>query len=173
MTGRLFAVGVGVASIVALGGGAIISACYSPPQPVCGFVCGPAGLCPDDYTCQADSRCHLNGAPMMACDMIDAGPSPEFVSLIDATEDAQPDALIDAELIDAEIPDAMDDAGADAMTDAGVDAMDDAAIDAQIDAMADAAIMIDAQMVDSAPSVDAIDAPPDPDAGAPADAGSD
>lgn len=42
--------------------------CYDVPQPVCGFVCGAGGACPDDYTCNtADNRCHLTGAPATTC----------------------------------------------------------------------------------------------------------
>jgi hypothetical protein len=38
------------------------SACYSPYEPDCGFVCGTGGVCPDDYTCNsADNVCHLTG----------------------------------------------------------------------------------------------------------------
>jgi hypothetical protein len=42
---------------------AALMACYSPPQPVCGFVCGSGGACPPDYHCGNDHRCHLNGSP--------------------------------------------------------------------------------------------------------------
>lgn len=43
-------------------------ACYDVPQPVCGFVCGTGGACPDDYTCNsADNVCHLNGSAPMKC----------------------------------------------------------------------------------------------------------
>src|SRR5258706_14934196 len=38
-------------------------ACYQPPHPNCGFVCGFAGACPADYTCATDNICHYNGAP--------------------------------------------------------------------------------------------------------------
>ena len=42
--------------------------CYDVPQPVCGFVCGTGGACPDEYTCnQADHRCHLNGSTPTTC----------------------------------------------------------------------------------------------------------
>jgi hypothetical protein len=41
-----------------------IVACYNPPEPDCGFVCGPSGECPADYACAvADNRCHRNGTP--------------------------------------------------------------------------------------------------------------
>lgn len=40
-----------------------LSACYSPPEPACGFVCGSGGACPDDYTCASDNICHRNGTP--------------------------------------------------------------------------------------------------------------
>jgi hypothetical protein len=36
--------------------------CYSPPEPDCGFVCGPGGACPADYTCASDHHCHRNDA---------------------------------------------------------------------------------------------------------------
>ncbi|HTR49321.1 MAG TPA: hypothetical protein VMJ10_01360 [Kofleriaceae bacterium] len=38
-------------------------ACYTAPEPDCGFVCGSGGACPDDYTCMADNICHRNGSP--------------------------------------------------------------------------------------------------------------
>jgi len=141
MRARLIAIGLCMASLVALAVGAIVPACYSPPQPACGFVCGAGGACPADYTCAPllDNRCHLNGMPMTSCDMIDAGMGlevihPEFVQFPDAP-------VIDAPVIDG-----------------GVDAMADGAIDAAptSDAMVDAAPMIDA-MVDAAPMVDAMD----------------
>lgn len=56
---------------------AIASGCYRPMQPACGFICGPAAACPDDYTCNSrDSRCHRNDtSPTMLCQrLIDAGP---------------------------------------------------------------------------------------------------
>ena len=40
-----------------------LAGCYSPPEPDCGFACGPAGACPADYTCADDHQCHRNGAP--------------------------------------------------------------------------------------------------------------
>ena len=45
-----------------------VSACYSPYQPDCGFICGADGACPEDYTCGADRVCHLNGtSPNKVC----------------------------------------------------------------------------------------------------------
>lgn len=41
----------------------MISACYSPREPDCGFFCGPGGACPDDYFCANDGRCHREGTP--------------------------------------------------------------------------------------------------------------
>ena len=40
----------------------VLAGCYSPPEPDCGFVCGPGGACPADYTCASDHQCHRNGA---------------------------------------------------------------------------------------------------------------
>jgi hypothetical protein len=46
----------------------VVSACYNPPEPDCGFVCGPGGACPMDYTCASDNVCHRNGAsPTLSC----------------------------------------------------------------------------------------------------------
>ncbi len=154
MTGRLFAVGVGVASVVALAFGAIVPACYTAPQPVCGFRCGNSGTCPENYTCQMEQakpgfgRCILNGESAATCDLFDAGPLDTFVQL-DGMPDAelpdsfvQPDAPTDAEMIDAEMIDAP-------MVDAPM-------VDGPADASPDAAPMVDAG-VDSAPA----DAPND------------
>jgi hypothetical protein len=41
----------------------VISACYSPREPDCGFFCGPGGSCPADYFCADDGRCHREGSP--------------------------------------------------------------------------------------------------------------
>ena len=47
----------------------LVSACYAPPEPDCGFICGPSGACPTDYTCNStDNRCHRNGSsPTLQC----------------------------------------------------------------------------------------------------------
>jgi hypothetical protein len=57
------------------------AACYTPPEPACGFVCGPNGACPPDYTCAAsDHRCHLDSAPAtLTCD-----PPPPDAAVADA-----------------------------------------------------------------------------------------
>jgi type IV pilus assembly protein PilY1 len=41
----------------------VLGGCYSPPEPDCGFACGPGNACPADYTCAADRHCHRDGAP--------------------------------------------------------------------------------------------------------------
>jgi hypothetical protein len=41
----------------------VVAGCYSPPEPLCGFGCGPDSACPADYTCAADRHCHRNDAP--------------------------------------------------------------------------------------------------------------
>jgi hypothetical protein len=41
----------------------VLAGCYSPPEPDCGFVCGPGDACPADYTCATDHHCHRDGAP--------------------------------------------------------------------------------------------------------------
>jgi hypothetical protein len=53
----------------------LVSGCYDPPQPLCGFRCGPSGACPVDYACNAsDGYCHRAGAPAeLTCPLVDAG----------------------------------------------------------------------------------------------------
>jgi hypothetical protein len=46
-----------------------VAACYTPPEPACGFICGPEDACPADYTCQSDHRCHRT-PPEPACGFI-------------------------------------------------------------------------------------------------------
>jgi plastocyanin len=87
---------------------ALIAACYSPPKPDCGFLCGPQGACPQGYTCGADNVCKRNGTPdSLVC------PPPVDAAIRDArvidSPDAVPDALVDA------VPDALGDAAPDAM----------------------------------------------------------
>jgi len=50
----------------------LMSACYSPPQPDCGFTCGRSGECPGDYFCGTDGVCHRNGTPANLICMVDA-----------------------------------------------------------------------------------------------------
>ena len=50
----------------------LIAACYSPPQPDCGFVCRRGGECPSDYFCAPDGICHRNGTSATAACAIDA-----------------------------------------------------------------------------------------------------
>lgn len=40
----------------------LVAACYSPPRPDCGFICGPGAACPADYHCATDGHCHLDGS---------------------------------------------------------------------------------------------------------------
>jgi hypothetical protein len=63
--------------------------CYSPPEPDCGFICGPGGACPADYTCAADHHCHHDGtAASLSCGAppVDAGPDvpsgPQIVTVL-------------------------------------------------------------------------------------------
>jgi hypothetical protein len=66
---RFVAAGLCLGVIIALGIGI---ACYDPPRPACGFICGNGGACPDDYHCATDNRCHLNGTPATLTCGIDA-----------------------------------------------------------------------------------------------------
>jgi hypothetical protein len=109
---------IGLAAVAAALAGA--PACYHKFEPTCGFVCGPAGVCPDDYSCFADNHCHLDGT---AADQLCG-----FDAAVDAPPDAVPDAPPDAP------PDAHPDAPPDAHPDAPPDAHPDAALDAAIDA---------------------------------------
>ena len=167
MRGRLLAIGFGLGSMVALGLSSIVPACYSPPEPACGFTCGPNGACPDDYSCLS-GRCVLAGA---SCGAVDASVLRD-VSIDTPVDAFSPDVgdtgspIIDSPIEDAAIdaaptPDAMVDAmpDADAMVDAApaADAMVDAA--PTPDAMADAAALPDAAidagvMDDAAPPTD-------------------
>ncbi len=61
-----------------------MAACYSTPQPDCGFVCGPSGECPADYQCGADKRCHLNGTPSSLVCAVDAPPPLDAKVFLDA-----------------------------------------------------------------------------------------
>ncbi len=56
-----------------------IAGCYRAPQPACGFVCGTNGACPDNYSCEADNRCHLAGVGSLCESAVDAGPDSPFV----------------------------------------------------------------------------------------------
>jgi hypothetical protein len=67
---------------LALGG------CFSPDKPVCSFSCGTTSpQCPDDYTCQADGICHLNGQPITQCPFADAAMAPDMSVPLDLSLD--------------------------------------------------------------------------------------
>lgn len=182
MRGRLVAVGIGFASLLAIGGGAVMQGCYSAPEPQCGFLCGSNPPCPEDYQSlmipSADGssmvcRCVLPGVTAQMCFLTDAGgidqpivvdtPMNEGIPIIDGElPDVSPDVTV---LIDVpEIPDAMIDAAVtpDAEIDAAV--MPDAAVDAAMmpDAALDAAVLPDA--APDAPPDAAVDAAISPDA---------
>ena len=86
-----------VASVIAVCAVVLAAGCYETPQPVCAFLCGSGGDCPDGYTCANDGFCKRNDVnPAMVC--------PGVTIEIDASDvDAPP---IDADIPDAEIPDA-------------------------------------------------------------------
>ena len=53
----------------------LLTACYSPVQPECGFTCGPSGECPTGYFCATDMVCHRDGtSPTAGCEGRDARP---------------------------------------------------------------------------------------------------
>jgi hypothetical protein len=119
--------GVAVALLLALAG-AIVVACYDVPRPDCGFLCGPGGVCPDDYTCADNHRCRRTGAPAtLVCPNPDADIPDDHDAAVDAAPEAGPDAPPDALPDGPEVaPDALPDALPDATTDAPQDAADDA-----------------------------------------------
>lgn len=109
-------IALGLAALV-LGGVLSISACYDVPTPACGFRCGPAGECPDDYTCNMQiGRCILNGSTPICGGVPDAG--------VDADEDAPPDVPLDAPPDAEDAGDAGDGGDAGDAGDAGTDAGD-------------------------------------------------
>jgi hypothetical protein len=65
---------------------AVLSGCYSPPSPTCGFICGTGYSCPGGYTCNdEDHRCHLDGTTEHCeayadADIPDASPYPMVIS---------------------------------------------------------------------------------------------
>jgi hypothetical protein len=82
----------------------VIAGCYTAPEPDCGFVCGPAAVCPDDYTCGVDHYCHLDGAPAsLTCTNGSAAP-PMVLTIEPHNEatgvplDIEPTATADADL---------------------------------------------------------------------------
>jgi hypothetical protein len=95
--------------------------CFETPQPVCAFLCGNGGDCPDGYDCAPDGFCkRADVNPNMAC--------PGISIEIDASD-------VDAPLVDAEVPDADPTApDADTTPDAAVPdaAVPDAAPDAAV-----------------------------------------
>lgn len=57
---------------------ALLAGCYDPPQPQCGFRCGPASECPSGYVCGSDNHCRTEGTPeSVVCATPDAAPFPD------------------------------------------------------------------------------------------------
>lgn len=73
--------GVARAAVIAAAAALALGACYTVPEPDCGFVCGAGGACPSDYTCTSDNVCRRNGAAATTTCMVDAA--------VDAAPDAQ------------------------------------------------------------------------------------
>lgn len=70
----------------------LTAACYSPPEPDCGFFCGTGSACPSDYHCGRDGVCHRDGTPeTLACapDAAVDAPNHEF----DAADNQAPQVL--------------------------------------------------------------------------------
>ena len=72
----------------------LLAACYSPPKPDCGFVCGPGDACPSDYHCAADGYCHADGSPASLSCGIDAGIDGRVIDALIADADTLPPMLI-------------------------------------------------------------------------------
>jgi hypothetical protein len=62
MRGRLHFAKAAIAFSLALGVslGLSVQGCFSPPQPLCVFRCGPMGECPGDYECH-EGYCRRTG----------------------------------------------------------------------------------------------------------------
>jgi hypothetical protein len=72
----------------------LITACYSPPQPDCGFVCRRGGECPSDYFCAPDGICHRNGtSPTAACAIDARADSPRPIDAPPPDADLTPPTL--------------------------------------------------------------------------------
>ncbi|HEY4242094.1 MAG TPA: hypothetical protein VGM88_19885 [Kofleriaceae bacterium] len=51
----------------------LVAACYTVPEPACGFRCGTNGECPDHYSCGAMNICVLDDAPADTTCGLDGG----------------------------------------------------------------------------------------------------
>ncbi len=134
MTGPLLA-RVGALLVLATGLG---PACYSPPQPRCGFRCGAGNACPPSYTCSTDDGvCHLDNTPLAESCSPDAGvvdappilpdtPEGSDGPFLDGPIDGPNDGPIDGPI------DGPTDGPPDAPPDVPQDAAPDAALDAPI-----------------------------------------
>ena len=85
----------------------LMAACYSAPQPDCGFICGPSGECPADYQCASDNRCHRRGTPASLVCAPDAAPPPpprDADGIDTVGYDAPADADVTAPLVMSSTP---------------------------------------------------------------------
>ncbi|HSD90306.1 MAG TPA: Ig-like domain-containing protein [Kofleriaceae bacterium] len=71
----------------------LTAACYSPPEPDCGFFCGPGSACPADYHCAHDGVCHRDGAPATLSCGIDAAVDAPRPPGFDAADNNRPQVL--------------------------------------------------------------------------------
>ena len=67
---------------------AAFSSCFSMPTTPCAFVCGSGGVCPEDYQCGGDNRCHLvlDDGELAVC--TDSIGTPDGMTGLDAGMDA-------------------------------------------------------------------------------------
>jgi hypothetical protein len=92
---------------VALAALLLAAGCFSPTEPACSFLCGPADpKCPDDYVCLADGYCHLSGHTEK-CPFTDAAMAPTDMSA-SVTDMSMPDgAMTDSATADLTAADAL------------------------------------------------------------------
>lgn len=69
----------------------LVTACYSPPKPDCGFRCSVNGECPSDYFCASDQICHHIGTPESTVCAVDARPdTPHPIDAVPHDADTTP-----------------------------------------------------------------------------------
>lgn len=71
----------------------LTAACYSPPEPDCGFFCGAGSACPSDYHCAYDGVCHRNGAPSTVQCGVDAAVDAPKPPSFDAADNSRPQVI--------------------------------------------------------------------------------
>jgi hypothetical protein len=87
-----------ILAALALLGSLALGSCFSRPSTKCSFLCGDGTVCPEDYECGTDDRCHLvlDIGELAVCDPDDIVPDAGGGGGLDSGSPVDAGATLDA-----------------------------------------------------------------------------